>query len=227
MTALLEVPFRGDTIACVETPERVLVAMKPICERVGLAWQPQHRKLAAEPELWGVTMLVMPSAGGMQETACIPLTRLAAWLFTISPNRVKPELREALVAYRNEAADVLDAHFRLRASEKDDLISHLTATNEACRRHLLANSRTWAQMSAMFDAGLEDYQVAQRMRLPVLRVADDRRFMAECGLTPRPGLSGTTPDAYRDRIRTLQGQLLRERRARREAEAQPSLPLEG
>ena len=47
-----------------------------------------------------------------QETCVIPFSRVSAWLFTISPNKVAPELAEKVRLYREECADVLDRHFR-------------------------------------------------------------------------------------------------------------------
>lgn len=44
------------------------------------------------------------------------LRSLAGWLFSISPNKVKLEVREALVAYQKEAAEVLYNHFAPKAS---------------------------------------------------------------------------------------------------------------
>ena len=38
---------------------------------------------------------------------CLPLRKLLAWLTTISPNKVKPELRDTVIMYQNECDDVL------------------------------------------------------------------------------------------------------------------------
>ena len=39
--------------------------------------------------------------------SCLPLRKLPGWLATISPNKVRPELREKVIAFQNEADDVL------------------------------------------------------------------------------------------------------------------------
>jgi hypothetical protein len=38
---------------------------------------------------------------------CLPLKKLFGWLMTISPNKVKPELRDTVIMYQNECDDVL------------------------------------------------------------------------------------------------------------------------
>lgn len=59
------------------------------------------------PNRWGVTKIVIPTLGDLQEMLCIPLRKLFAWLNSISPNKVKPELRDTVIKYQEECDDVL------------------------------------------------------------------------------------------------------------------------
>jgi len=47
----------------------------------------------------------------MQEVFTIPLSKLNGWLFSINPNKVKPEVKTKLIEYKNECFDVLYKHF--------------------------------------------------------------------------------------------------------------------
>ena len=47
----------------------------------------------------------------MQEVFTIPLSKLNGWLFSINPNKVKPEVKAKLIEYKNECFDVLYKHF--------------------------------------------------------------------------------------------------------------------
>ncbi|MDW2770136.1 phage antirepressor N-terminal domain-containing protein, partial [Acinetobacter baumannii] len=38
---------------------------------------------------------------------CLPVRKLAAWLYSIHANKVRPELRETVIMYQNECDDVL------------------------------------------------------------------------------------------------------------------------
>lgn len=80
--------------------------MKPIVEGMGLAWQTQHRKLSDRFKK-GITEMVIPSVGGAQSMICLALRKLAAWLNTISPNKVRPEIRDRVIQYQEECDDVL------------------------------------------------------------------------------------------------------------------------
>ena len=62
-------------------------------------------------------MIEAPTAGGMQKVFCIPLEKLNGWLFTINTNKVKPEVREKLIAYKNECFKVLYDHFLQKAAQ--------------------------------------------------------------------------------------------------------------
>jgi hypothetical protein len=105
------VPFHADRLLVVERDGEPFVPMKPIAEAMGLAWQAQHAKLKANPARWGITEIVIPSAGGEQAMSCLPLPRVFGWLMTISPNKVKPELREKVIAYQTECDRVLWQHW--------------------------------------------------------------------------------------------------------------------
>ncbi len=106
-TGLLPVAFHGDSLFIVNYEGDPYVPMRPVVEGMGLAWQPQHAKLTADKERWGVIIIVTPSPGGPQESVCIPHRRLFGWLMTISPNKVKPELRQKIICYQRECDDVL------------------------------------------------------------------------------------------------------------------------
>lgn len=93
-----------------------LVALRPICANIGLAWQVQHRRIVGDPVIGPtVTMVITVAADGKaRETVCLPLRMIPGWLFKIDSRRVKPEIRETLLAYQRECYGVLAAHFGAR-----------------------------------------------------------------------------------------------------------------
>lgn len=118
MSKPIKVPFHGATLYVVDHNGEPYTPLKPIVEGVGLAWQTQHRKIEANAARWGITMKVIPSRGGKQEAACIPLRKLAGWLMTLHPSRVKPELRDKITAYQNECDDALWKYWSEGAAER-------------------------------------------------------------------------------------------------------------
>lgn len=106
-TQLIPVPFRGTTLFVVDHAGQPYTPMKPIVEGMGLSWQGQHEKLNINKARWGIRVILIPSEGGNQEAVCLPLRKLPGWLMTLHPNKVKPEIRESIIAYQNECDEVL------------------------------------------------------------------------------------------------------------------------
>ena len=107
MNTSLVVSFRQSDLLLVNHEGQPFVPMKPVVDGMGLAWQTQHRKLMTGRFKQAITIMVIPSSGGEQETGCLPLRKLPGWLMSIHPNKVKPELRENIIAYQNECDDAL------------------------------------------------------------------------------------------------------------------------
>ncbi|EJD6109721.1 phage antirepressor N-terminal domain-containing protein [Morganella morganii] len=102
----INVPFHGDNLYVVNYNGQPYVPMKPVVEGMGLTWQSQFEKLKQRFSK-GITEIVIPSKGGDQSMLCLALRKLAGWLHTISPNKVKPEIRDKVIRYQEECDDVL------------------------------------------------------------------------------------------------------------------------
>lgn len=181
---VISVPFHGDSITAIDAPEGAFVAVKPICERFGLAWQPQHRKLTENPR-WGITIMVIPSAGGAQEMTCIPVSKVFGWLGTIAVNRVKPELKERLALYQAEADTVLDRHFRLRATETSARIEAMEKTIWHAGQFLLATNPKWNTAYRLMEMGQSDYIIAKRCGWSMDQWGQERAMMRSSGVIPK------------------------------------------
>ncbi|EIJ75193.1 MAG: putative antirepressor protein (Ant) [Leptospirillum sp. Group II 'C75'] len=168
-SALVPVPFHGTQLFLVTHNDQPYTPMRPIVEGMGLAWQVQHRKLDSNKERWGVTIMVIPSKNGEQETLCMPLRKLAAWLMTISPNKVKPEIREKILRYQNECDDVLWEYWtkgraeNSRTVQADSSNPNLTLIQKrilseivTSRSHLLHFDQRDPMMAKMWQ-GLKDH----------------------------------------------------------------------
>jgi hypothetical protein len=82
--------------------------MRPVVEGMGLDWKSQYVKLVADLERFSVVEITtVASDGKNREMVCLPLRRLFGWLMTISPNKVKPVLRQKIIQYQRECDDVL------------------------------------------------------------------------------------------------------------------------
>lgn len=89
------------------------VAIKPICDALGVNWSGQYLRIQRTPILSeGICVMQTPSSGGEQQTLLLALDKLNGWLFGISTARIRdPERRARLLQYQRECFDVLAAHF--------------------------------------------------------------------------------------------------------------------
>ncbi|MEA3315416.1 MAG: phage antirepressor N-terminal domain-containing protein [Campylobacterota bacterium] len=119
---LTTVSFKNKSVLVIEDTQSVII--KEICKNIGLREQSQQAKIKADPT-YQSKLIKVQTAGGMQEVFTIPLSKLNGWLFSINPNKVKPEVKDRLIEYKNECFDVLYNHFNKPKAIKDDKIKKL------------------------------------------------------------------------------------------------------
>ncbi|WP_434663421.1 phage antirepressor N-terminal domain-containing protein [Paraburkholderia sp. A3BS-1L] len=105
----VKVPFHGAELYVVEHNGQPYVPMKPVVEGMGLAWQPQHRKLTESRFQSTITELVMVAQDGKQrKVVCMALRKLPGWLMSIEPGKVKDiDVRERVLRFQSECDDAL------------------------------------------------------------------------------------------------------------------------
>ncbi len=102
----INVPFHGAELYVVNHNGEPYTPMKPIVEGMGMDWASQFTKLK-QRFAKGIVEIAIPSVGGVQTMICLALRKLNGWLQTISPNKVRPEIRDNVIQYQEECDDVL------------------------------------------------------------------------------------------------------------------------
>jgi hypothetical protein len=125
------VEFYGDTIigalVHINGEAHIYVPLRPFCDFLGLSWSGQRQRTMRDEVLStivrGVCVTHTPGkgGGGTQELLCIPIEFLPGWLFGVSTQRIKAELRERLILYRREC------YARLWDAFKYDVLQSLNA----------------------------------------------------------------------------------------------------
>ena len=107
MSQLSPVSFHGDTIFCINHNDQPYTAMRPIVENMGLDWRSQQAKITS-CNRWSVVNITTVAQDGKERQAlCMPVRKLPAFLASINPKKVKPELRERIELYQAECDEVL------------------------------------------------------------------------------------------------------------------------
>lgn len=108
--APVTIDFHGAAIPTFNVEGVVRVAMRPICEAIGLDWDSQRHRIRRHPVLKACAVMMtaqLPGDKQRRKLLTLPLNKLNGWLFGIDTSRVKPEIRETLIAYQAECFDVL------------------------------------------------------------------------------------------------------------------------
>ncbi len=103
----ITVPFHNNELIVVDFNNQPYTPMRPIVEGMGLDWKAQLVKIKQRFSSVVGEITTTGKDGKQYLMLCLPLKKLFGWLMTISPNKVKPELRDTVIMYQNECDDVL------------------------------------------------------------------------------------------------------------------------
>ncbi|MCT8548697.1 phage antirepressor N-terminal domain-containing protein [Glaesserella parasuis] len=115
------ISFNNQALITFEQNGTRYTAMKPICENIGLAWEPQLLRMKRDDILSStmIITIIVAEDGKNREMVCLPIEYLNGWLFGIDVKRCKPEIRETLIKYKKECYQALhDYWFNGKAERK-------------------------------------------------------------------------------------------------------------
>ncbi len=135
--------FYDDEITAVlvvkDEEEEAYVPIRPICDFLGIDWSSQRRRINRDPVLSESTMSVVITATDIESASrrpqtstmlCLPLEFLNGWLFGISAQRVKPELRDRVITYQRECYKVLSDAFQQTRQEETAVTPNIAALQQ-------------------------------------------------------------------------------------------------
>lgn len=104
---------RVNNVDIVSTSDEQLVAIKLICEALGIDYKVQWQKIKDDEDLSSTMVLstTVGADGKERDMCCLLIEFIYGWLFTINPKNVKPESQEAVRKYRMLCYRTLYQHF--------------------------------------------------------------------------------------------------------------------
>lgn len=113
-----------------------MVALRPVCENIGIAEFSQRRKIQEDPRFSWHHMMSAGADGKAYKMFCLPVSQLNGWLYGINANKVAPEVRDRLLAYQKECQEVLFRYFMPNGGTDAEVYSLSNARFEAFERRL-------------------------------------------------------------------------------------------
>lgn len=106
----LMVPFHGTDLTAVEVGGDLHIAVKPVCDAIGIDWSAQRKRIMRDPILStcvAITAMQVPGEIQNREVLTLPISHLNGFLFGITASRTRPEVMDALILYQRECYRVL------------------------------------------------------------------------------------------------------------------------
>lgn len=145
------VPFHGAELLLVPFNGEPYVPMKPVVEGMGLVWAAQFVKIKSKFAK-GVSEIEIPSAGGTQLMTCLPLRKLPAWLYSVQPNKVAPEIKDKVIQYQEECDEVLWQYWTKGSATKESVAKAAKPTRENASKSYLPEFRKAKAMKMSMEA---------------------------------------------------------------------------
>lgn len=100
------VKFNNQELLTLKVGEIIYTAIRPIVEGMGLNWGSQSAKLK-NPKFNCCDIETVAQDGKIRTMLCMPIKKLNGWLFSINPEKVKPEIKDDVIAYQEECFEAL------------------------------------------------------------------------------------------------------------------------
>ena len=162
------ISFNNQSLITVEQNGNHYVAMKPICENIGIQWESQYNRIRRDDVLNSVIFIMNMTGSDSKnyQMICLPIEYLNGWLFGIDINRCKPEIRDTLIKYKKECYQALhDYWFNGKAERKttvDDRTGLRNAVNMLVSKKGLIYSDAYYLVHQRFNVeSIEDLTLEQ------------------------------------------------------------------
>lgn len=166
------IQFHGhDVVTVARDDGKIFVAIRPICDAIGLEWSAQFRRIQRDEVLSSVVAMMATTAADNKtyETLCLPLDMLNGWLFGVDAKRVKPELKKAVIGYQRECYEVLDAHFRGKALAQCEIYWFARRPRWEFIRRLALEGWPYRAIAKLFDPRMSPGSIANSVQAMVVR----------------------------------------------------------
>ena len=166
-TTLETIQFHNQQLIVLNYQDKPYVAMKPVCENIGLDWTAQLKRIKRHQVLSsGMVIMTTPSKQGLQEYVCLPISMINGWLFGIETSRVKLEIRATLEQYQLECFDVLYNHFMPKVAQQYPNTISLEQQQQIKQAVNERSYRTSEHYQAIYTKLYEQFKIPRYQDLP-------------------------------------------------------------
>ena len=126
------ISFYGSDLITLKVEDVIYTAVKPIAEALWLAWGTQKQKLSRSKGKFNcIHMNIVAEDGKNREMLCMPLKKLNGWLFSINPEKVRPDLKDRVIQYQEECFEALYNYWHFGKAERKTTTDERTGLRQA------------------------------------------------------------------------------------------------
>lgn len=108
--------FNGKSIHFLAVDGEYWIALKPICEALGILWRHQHTKLINGDDIFGELYRdhgMVAADDRVRNMTCLPERYIYGWIFSIPySNTMSEQTKRNLKTYKKECCDIIYEYFR-------------------------------------------------------------------------------------------------------------------
>ncbi|MCX8649950.1 ORF6C domain-containing protein [Gilliamella sp. B2776] len=179
------VQFHNQQISILNYNNKPYVAIKPICENIGLDWEAQRQRIKRNEILNSTAFMIKVVAkdGKNRDVLCLPLGYLNGWLAGIELSRVNPEIKPILKQYQLECFDVLYSHFMPKVAQQHPntiSLEQQQAIQQAVNERVY---RTGERHQAVYSKFHQQFKIPRYQDLPASKFDEAIKWLG--GITLR------------------------------------------
>lgn len=126
------ISFYGSELITLKVEDVIYTAVKPIVEAIGLDWGGQQQKLSKSSDKFNCRDIsIVAKDGKIRQMLCMPLKKLNGWLFSINPEKVRPDLKDRVIQYQEECFEALYNYWHFGKAERKTTTDERTGLRQA------------------------------------------------------------------------------------------------
>ncbi|MDD0826402.1 phage antirepressor N-terminal domain-containing protein [Mannheimia cairinae] len=126
------ITFYGSELITLKVENVIYTAVRPIVDALGLSWGSQSVKLNKNKEKFNCFDIETVGADGKKrEMLCMPIRKLNGWLFSINPEKVRPDLKDRVIQYQEECFEALYNYWHFGKAERKTTADERTGLRQA------------------------------------------------------------------------------------------------
>lgn len=124
--------FHGSNLITLKVEDVIYTAIRPLVEAIGLDWASQSVKLSKNRAKFNCCdIATVGKDGKIRQMLCMPIKKLNGWLFSINPEKVRPDLKEKVIQYQEECFEALYNYWHFGKAERKTTVDDRTGLRNA------------------------------------------------------------------------------------------------